>query len=159
LPKKLVRDLNVQTGKSISFPGLNEKSPLNVDVSIEEKVDKSSRLLNLDFNLKYTDEPYLICFRFESISPFELQTDEFLPMTKLPKKLQLNGVKQPSGIYSLTMQRTPPQRKNIHFSVLTESSLKCTLDGIFGDTSPRIQIQSNDLSIDYQVKYQENFFF
>lgn len=159
LPNQLVRDLGGQEGKSQYVPILNDKPPISVDTSVVEKNKNSLRTLDILFKLNYTSEPYLIRLKFESASPFEVQTDEFLPMSKLPKKLQLKGVQQPTGKYSIILQRTPPQRNTIHLSVETQSVITCSVEATFPDPSPRIQIQKALLSVDYQIRFKESYDF
>ncbi|MDP4160444.1 MAG: M28 family metallopeptidase [Bacillota bacterium] len=159
LPVQLVKDLDGQNGKSIYVPISNEKPPLKVDTSVAERNGSSQRVLNISFKLTYTSEPYLIRLKFDSAHPFEVKTDEFLPMSKLPRKLQLKGVLQPTGNYTIILQRTPPQRNIIQLSVETESILSCSVEGVFPDPSPRTQIQNALLSVDYLIQYKENFQF
>ena len=157
LPNQLVRDLGGQEGKSQYLPILNEKPPISIDASVAEKDKNSQRSLDVIFKLNYTNEPYLIRLKLESASPFEVQTDEFLPMSKLPKKLQLKGVQQPTGKYSIILQRTPPQKNIIHLSVEAQSIMTCTVEATFPDPSPRIQIQQALLSVDYQIQYKQSY--
>jgi hypothetical protein len=159
LPDQLVKDFSGKNGKSLYVPILNESPPLSIDSSIVEKNENSQRILEVLLKLKYTTEPYLIRLKFESAQPFEIKTDEFLPMSKLPRKLQLQGVQQPNGNYTIILQRTPPQRTTIQLTLKTESIMKCSVEGIFPDPMPRIQIHHALVSPDYQILYQENFQF
>lgn len=159
LPLQLVKDLNGQEGKSQFVPILKELSPLNVESSVAEKYTDSLRTLDISFKLNYISEPYLIRFRLESAHPFEIRTDDFLPMTKLPKKLELIGVQQPSGKYSIILQRTPPHKKVIHLAVETKGIMTCTIEAMFPDLSPRLQIQNSLLSVDYQIQFKKSYDF
>jgi len=160
LPPQLVKDLDGgQEGKSQFLPILNEKTPLSVDTSVTEKNKNSQRFLDISLKLHYTNEPYLIRLRLESASPFEVQTDEFLPMSKLPRKLQLKGVQLPTGKYSIILQRTPPQKNVIHLSVETQGVMMCSIEATFPDPSPRIQIQHELISVDYLIQFKESYDF
>lgn len=159
LPIQLVKDLNVQEGKSQFVPILNELAPLSVETSVTEKNKDSLRDLDITFKLNYTREPYIIRFNLESTHPFEIQTDDFLPMTKLPKKLELKGVKQSSGNYSITLQRTPPHKKMIQLSIMTKGVMTCTLEATLPDLSPRLQIQNPLLSVDYESQFKKSYDF
>ena len=159
LPRQIVQDLSGQEGKSQYVPILNERAPITVEAFVLEKYEDLQRILDIELKLNYTSEPYLIRLKLESTQPFEVQTDEFLPMSKLPRKLQLKGVQQPSGNYSLILQRTPPHRNNIHLSVETQSVVTCTVEAIFPDQSPRVQIQHELVSVDYQILFKECFDF
>ena len=159
LPSQLVKDLNAQEGNSIYVPTLKEKPPIVVETSVSERMNNSKRTLDVSFKLNYTNEPYFIRVELESDQPFEVQTDEFLPMSKLPRKLQLKGLKQPSGKYALIMQRTPPQRNLIRMSVETESVMTCYVEAVFPDPSPQLQIQNPLLSLDYQIWFKESYDF
>ena len=159
LPHQLVKDLNGQEGKSQFVPILNELSPISVATSVVEKNNDSLRALDISFKLNYTSEPYLIRFKLESAHPFEIQTDDFLPMAKLPKKLELKGVQQPSGNYSIILQRTPPHKKMIHLAVETQGLMTCTIEAMFPDLSPRLQIQNALISVDYQIQFKKSYAF
>ncbi|HEY8908963.1 MAG TPA: M28 family peptidase [Desulfosporosinus sp.] len=159
LPSQLVKDLNRQGGKSIYVPTLKEKPPITVEASVSERKNSSKRTLDVSLKLSYTNEPYLIRLKFESDLPFIVQTDEFIPIAKLPKKLQLKGLEQPSGNYSLILQRTPPQRNLIQLSVETEGVMTCLLEGTFPDPSPQMQIKNDCLSVDHEIWFKESYEF
>ncbi len=157
LPLQVVHDLNGQEGKSQFLPILNEFSPISVDTSVVEKNKNSQRTLDISFKLNYISEPYIIRFKLESAHPFEIQTDDFLPMAKLPKKIELKGVQQPSGNYSIILQRTPPHKKIIHLAVETQGIITCTIEAMFPDLSPRLKIQNTLLSVDYQIQFNKSY--
>jgi len=159
LPHQLVKDLNGQEGKSEFVPILNESSPISADTSVVEKNKDLQRALDISFKLNYTSEPYLISYKLESAHPFEIQNEDFIPMTKLPKKLELKGVLQPSGNYSIILQGTPPHKKNVHFSIEAQGIMTCTIEATFPDLSPRIQIQNALLSVDYQIQFTKSYVF
>jgi len=159
LPDQLVKDLNGQKGKSQYVPIQNELSPISVDASVVEKNKDSLRSLGISFKLAYTVEPYLMSFKLESDHPFEIKTDEFLPMDKLPKKLELKGVQQPSGKYSIILQRTPPHKKMILMTIETQGIMTCTLEAMFPDISPRLQIKNSLISVDYQIQFKKSYNF
>ncbi len=159
LPEKLVKDLNGQEGKSQLIPIINEISPISVNASVVENNKDSLRSLDITYKLNYINEPYLIRLIVESPQPFEIKTDEFLPMSKLPKKIELKGVQQPSGNYLITLQRTPPHRKMLHLNVETTGIITCTIETVLPDLSPRILIQNALLSVDYQIQYKKSFDF
>ncbi|TGE32383.1 M20/M25/M40 family metallo-hydrolase [Desulfosporosinus sp. Sb-LF] len=159
LPNQLVKDLSGQEGKSLYVPILNVSPPLIVNTSVVEKNKNSERTLEISIKLNYSSEPYLVRLHLEGPKPFEVQTDEFLPMSKIPKKFQLKGVQQSSGNYSIILQRTPPQRNTIHLSIETQSEITCSIEAMFPDTSPRIQIQHALVSPDYQIQFKESYDF
>lgn len=159
LPDQLVKDFSGKSGKSLYVPILNETPPLNIESSVAERSESPQRTLEVLFKLKYTTEPYLIRLKFDSTYPFEVKTDEFIPISKLPRKIQLRGVQQSNGDYMLVLQRTPPQRTTIQLIVKTESLIRCSVEGIFPDPMPRIQIQHALVSPDYQIMDKEYFQF
>ncbi len=159
LPAQLVNDLDGQEGKSQFVPILNELAPISVDTSVIEKNQDSLRALDISFKFNYTKEPYLIRLKLESAHPFEIQTDDFLPMAKLPKKLELKGVQQPSGNYSITLQRTPPHKKMIQLAIKTQGVMTCTIEATLSDLSPRLKIQNPLLSINYEIQYKKSYDF
>lgn len=159
LPHQLVKDLNGQEGKSQFVPILNELSPISIDASVVQKNKDSLRNLEISFKLNYTSEPYLVHFKLESAHPFVIQTEDFLPMAKLPKKLELKGVQQPSGNYSIILQRTPPHKNMIHLAVETQGIMTCTIEAMFPDLSPRVQIKNALLSVDYQIQFKKSYDF
>lgn len=119
----------------------------------------SQRILDITFKLNYLQEPYLLRLKLESDHPFVVKTDEFLPMSKLPKQLQLIGVRQPSGNYSLLLQRTPPHRNTIHLTVETQGFLTSSIEGIFPSSTPSLQIKNEMLSVEYKIQFKENYTF
>ncbi|SHH87792.1 M28 family metallopeptidase [Desulfosporosinus lacus] len=159
LPRSVVKDLSGEDGKSLYIPIQNEKPPINVEASMAETINDGQRILDVSFILNYSREPYLTRVRIESEHPFEVQTDEFLPMAKLPRKLQLKGIQQSNLKYSIILQRTPPHKNNIHMSIETQGLVTCSIEAMFSDPSPRIQIQHDLLSIDYQIWFKEKYDF
>jgi len=159
LPLELVKDLNAKEGKSQFVPILNESAPISVDASVVEKNIDAKRILDISFMLNYPKEPYLIRLKLESSLPFQISSDDFLPRAKLPKKIELKGVLQPSGNYSITLQRTPPHKKMIHLAVETKGIMKCTIEAMFPDLSPRLKIQNPLLTVDYEIQFKESYDF
>lgn len=159
LPSQLVKDLSGKEGKSLDVPLLSGKPPLSVVSTVEEKTMGSQRILDITFKLNYLQEPYLLRLKLESDHPFVVKTDEFLPMSKLPKQLQLIGVRQPSGNYSLLLQRTPPHRNTIHLTVETQGFLTSSIEGIFPSSTPSLQIKNEMLSVEYKIQFKENYTF
>src|SRR5665648_280184 len=159
LPHKLVSDLNGQEGTSQFVPILNEASPINVEATVSEQNKDSVRELDITFNLNYILEPYLVSFELVSAQPFEIQTYEFLPTSKLPKKLELKGVKQSSGNYSLKLKRTPPHKKVIELGIKTQGIMTCIIEAVYSDLTPRLQIKDPLISVDYQIQYNKSYEF
>ncbi|MDD3894218.1 MAG: Zn-dependent exopeptidase M28, partial [Syntrophomonadaceae bacterium] len=155
LPRRLVQALDGQAGKSQFVPILNEVSPISIETSLVERQLASRRELAFAFSFNHTSEPYLIRFKLESDHPFEIQTADFLPMAKLPKKVELKGVRQPSGKYTIVLQKTPPHKKIVNLAVETEGIITCTVEAICPDRSPRIQINNPLLSVDYEIQYNK----
>jgi len=159
LPQQLVKDLEGQEGKSEFVPILNETSPINITATVSEQNKDSLRALDVSFNLMYTQEPYLVSFELVSDQPFNVKTDDFLPMTKLPKKVELKGVKQSFGKYSLKLQRTPPHKKVINLAIETQGVMTCTIEAMYPDLTPRLQLNNSLLSVDYQIQYKKSYDF
>jgi len=163
LPNQLIKDLNGQEGNSQFIPiRHDELAPISVETSVVEKnkdKEDSLRALNISFKLNYITEPYIISLKLESAHPFKIQTDSFLSMIKLPKKLELKGVQQSSGKYLLELQRTPPHKKLIQLVIETQGIITCTIEAVFPDLSPRLQIQDSLLSVDYQIQFKERYDF
>ncbi|MHB1651248.1 MAG: M28 family metallopeptidase [Desulfitobacteriaceae bacterium] len=158
--RKLAGDLHVPSGKDVTLPSLREEPPLTVEANVTEKQNYQRRALDLAVQLKYARDPYLVSVKFESPRPFKITgIDEFLPVSKLPRKVQLAGKRQSQGNYILVMERTPPQRNLVKMSLEAESTLKCTVEVTFPDPEQSFRIQSTDLSIDYQATFKQVFEF
>ena len=159
LPDQLVKTLGGQPGKSIVLAAPDQKPPLSITSSLDEKHADSQRLLEVVLHLDYRQEPYLIGLNLQSSQPFEVVTDEFLPLAKLPKMLQLKGTGKPGEGYSLFLQRTPPQKNTIHLTIKAKGLVTCTLTGTFPYSALPMQIQNDKISVDYLAEYKENYTF
>lgn len=159
--KQLAKELQVPAGrKEISIPGLSKESPLNLEASVSEKQNQINRILDLVIQFNYARDPYLVKLKLESPRPFKITAiDEFFPMNKLPRKVQLVGKKIEQGNYVLILERTPPQRNLIKMSFDAESTMKCTVEVTFPDPDQSFRIKGNDLSVDYQALFKESIDF
>lgn len=159
-PRQLAQDLHVGPGKRVVLPSLRQEPPLMVEAHVTEKQNFPERALDLALQFKYARDPYLVRIKLASTRPFKITAlDEFLPLSKLPRKVRLMGKQQPQGGYSLVLERTPPQRNLVKMSLQAESILKCTIEVTFPDPDQSFRIQAKDLSVDYQAVYQKTLEF
>lgn len=156
LPKPLLKGFNKPSGKSIEIDVPTGKPPMQMDVAITET---GERIRNLNLSMNYFREPYLVRIKLESQKPFQIiQMDEFLPVSKLPRKVKLEG-KERNGMYSLILERTPPQKSNIQWGIAANSTVIATVEVLFADEAPAMIIQNPQVSPNYEEIYQANFDF
>lgn len=156
LPRTLLKDLQAKPGKSVILPSLSETPPVVVEASVSEKQNAPARALDLLLQFDYTRDPYLVRLTLVSPRPFRISAiDEFLPLNKLPRKVQLTGKRQSDGKYTIVMERTPPQKNQIKLSIEGASTLKCTVEISFPDPEQKLRIKANALSVDYQATYEK----
>lgn len=156
LPKKLLKEFNGSSGRSIEVPMPTEKPPMSIQTAVTQT---GERLLNLTFSMNYSREPYLVRIKLESPKPFIItRMDEFLPISKLPRKIRLEG-KERNGRYSLILERTPPQKSQIQWTIEAPGTVWCTVETLFADGNPKILIQNENLSPNYEEFYQTTFEF
>lgn len=160
IPQSIVRQLRgkditqSKKQKVLEVPIPQEKSPLVAKMQIN---DTGNRNLQLQINLNSREEPYLIRVKLVSSQPFTItKMDEFIPISKLPRKVTLEG-KENKGMYSLVLERTPPHKENIQWQVAAPGTLKCYLEVVFADENPQYLIQSPRISPNYLKKYQDVF--
>lgn len=162
LPKNLIKELNSkglkvgEDSKSLELPIPFEKAPLQASVSI---TDTGERLLNFKLAMKYGRDPYLVRVKLESQSPFAIrQMDDFVPVSKLPRKITLEG-KERNGIYTLFIERTPPHQGALQWKIAADGIVKCSIEVVFADQTPRYSIDIPQVSPDYKEIYQDVFEF
>lgn len=154
LPRKLQKDLSSPSGRSINLPYKLGAAPLNIETVVSEKANPV-RSLDLSFNFKFLREPQLVRFKIESEKPFIItQMDDFLPLAKLPKKVQLEG-KYSKGSYSLIIERNSPPKNTVQMTIEPKANIKCTVEAVFADNSGPLIIQDPLLSVDYQSRVQQ----
>ncbi len=155
LPKALVRQLNsfsksVDTKKEIVFPTVAQESPMQIAVKVNERAEKQ-RILDVGVQLAYKEEPETLTLRLESSQPFQIkQVNGFLPLDKLPKKVELKGKAESNGKYVLVLQRNLPQDQAFNFTVEAEGSLTCMIEGTFANLKPALLINLPHASMEYQ---------
>jgi len=158
-PTEVQKSLQIDSSKSTYLPTLNEKAPFSADLAVKERAN-DGRLLDMTLKLTYPREPYLVKIRLEGSKPFRVvQMNEFMPVAKLPKKQELAGSKQGGDSYVLVMQRTPPQQNLIQMTIDTDGTIKCTVEAVFAEPVPRLQIAHENISVDYQSWVQTSFEF
>ncbi len=162
LPKSLLKELDSQETKVgedkkvLELPIPSEKAPLQANVSV---TDTGERLLNFKMAMKYGRDPYLVRIKLESKKPFKIQEmDDFVPIAKLPKKIALEG-KERDGSYALLLERTPPHQGTIQWKIAAEGIVKCSIEVVFADQTPRYSINLPHISPDYKEVYQDVFEF
>ncbi|CAA7601275.1 Peptidase M28 [Acididesulfobacillus acetoxydans] len=154
LPADLARELRVAQKKRVVLPGLRQEAPMAVTAEVLNKPGSGERTVDLALGFKYARDPYLVKIKLESSRPFKVTAmDEFLPLSKLPRKVQLVGKRSPQGDYALLLERTPPQRNLVKMSLQAESTLKCTVEATFPDPEQSFRIAAKNLSVDYQAVY------
>ncbi len=160
IPKFVVQQLMVKEMaqredlKVIELPIPQEKPPLTTKVQI---VDTGNRNLQLQINMNPREAPYLVRIQLVSSQPFAItKMDEFIPISKLPRKVTLEG-KERKGMYSLALERTPPHKELIQWQVTAPGTLKCYIEVVFADENPQYLIQSPRISPNYLKKYQDVF--
>lgn len=156
LPKALLKEFNQSPGKSIEIPVPPGKPPMQMEVAIQPTEE---RKMNLSFSMNYARDPYLVRIQFESNKPFKIyQMDEFLPLSKLPRKIRLEG-KEQNGKYNLILERTPPHKANVQMGLESQGVVKCTVETLFADVAPSIEIRNDKISPYYEEIYRVNFEF
>ena len=156
LPKPLLKGFNLTTGKSIEIDVPPGKPPMQMEVAISEA---GEGVRKLGFSMNYLREPYLLRIKLESQKPFQItQMDEFLPISKLPRKIKLEG-KERNGKYSLILERTPPHKSKIQWGIAANGTVTCTVETLFADEAPGMIIQNPQVSPNYEEIYQVNFDF
>ncbi len=159
LPQKFLNNFNTQNRKEVYLPGFDEVPPVNLKVSVAERQHSSGRLLDLIFNLNYLNEPYLLRIKIKSQQPFQvLQTEGFLPLAKLPKKVMLKGKKFGDNYY-LTMESTPPHNNSIKMSLVVTDQIECQVEALLADYTRKFTLQEANLSVSYQSLVQATYDF
>ena len=154
LPQKFLNNFNTQGPNDVYLPGFNEVPPVNLKVSVSERQHSSGRLLDLIFNFNYLHEPYLMRIKIQSQDPFQvLQTEGFLPLAKLPKKVLLKGKKFGDNYY-LTMESTPPHSNTIKMSLEAKGQIKCRVEALLADYTRKFTLHEANLSVNYQTLVQ-----
>ncbi|MHB8124788.1 MAG: M28 family metallopeptidase [Desulfitobacteriaceae bacterium] len=157
LPQKLLDNFNAQGQNEIYLQGFNDLPPVNMNVLVTERQHSSGRLLDLIFKLDYQHEPYLLRIKIQSQQPFQvLQTEGFLPLAKLPKKVLLKG-KKFGDYYYLTMESTPPHNSNIKMSLEATGQIKCQVEALLADYTRKLTLQEANLSVNYQTLVQATY--
>ena len=159
LPQKFLNNFNTQNRNEVYLPGFDEVPPVNLKVSVAERQHSSGRLLDLIFNLNYLNEPYLLRIKIKSQQPFQvLQTEGFLPLAKLPKKVMLKGKKFGDNYY-LTMESTPPHNNSIKMSLVVTDQIECQVEALLADYTRKFTLQEANLSVSYQSLVQATYDF
>jgi hypothetical protein len=147
LPKSLLKELNFSSGKTIEIPVPAATPPMQLEAVITQT---GERVMNLSMDMNYKREPYLVRIKMESSKPFYIvQMDEFLPISKLPRKIKLEG-KEQNGVYSLMLERTPPHRSKVQWTITSNSTMSCSVETIFADEAPSMILQNPKLSPTYE---------
>lgn len=156
LPRDLLKGLNQEKSKSIYLPAQADKPPMDLESIIQ---DKGGRDFSLGLNMNYAREPYRVQIKMESQRPFQItQMDEFLPMSKLPRKIKLEG-KQKDSHYELIIERTPPQKSVLQWSIKGDGMIHVTAEVSFADIAPAFTLKKSNLSVDYLEIYRSEFEF
>ncbi|HHY28647.1 MAG TPA: Zn-dependent exopeptidase M28 [Desulfitobacterium dehalogenans] len=162
LSKNLITELDSketkvgEDKKTLELPIPSEKPPLQANVSV---TDTGGRLLNFKMAMKYGRDPYLVRIKLESKRPFKIrEMDDFIPIAKLPKKIALEG-KEHNGSYTLLLERTPPHQGVTQWKIAAEGIVKCSIEVVFADQSPRYSIKLPHISSEYKEVYQDVFEF
>ena len=159
LPARIHRQFNSKSGKSIVLPTYTAAAPLTAEASVNER-QGNPRMLDLNLTLNYSAEPYILSLKIESPEPFKLtQSGDFLPLNKLPKKIDLEGKKGADARYSLVVERNPPQRHNIQFTLEAAGKITFTVEGVFPAPAPAFILQEPRLSVNYQTVTRKSFEF
>lgn len=160
IPSRLARELKVKPEKSVILPSFNQTPPVAVSAEVAEKPNAQKRAIYLTLQFQFSRDPYLVRLTLESSKPFRISgVDEFLPLSKLPRRVQLVGKRQSQGNYVLVMERTPPQRNQIKLSLESESTVTCKIEVNFPDSVQNFRINADALSVDYKASYEKNFEF
>lgn len=162
LPKNLIEELNskglkiAEDSKSLELPIPTEKAPFQANVAI---TDTGERLLNFKMTMKYGRDPYLVRVKLESHSPFAIrEMDDFVPVSKLPRKITLEG-KERNGTYTLLIERTPPHQGALQWKIAADGLVQCNVEVVFADQAPRYSIEIPWVSPDYKEVYRDVFEF
>lgn len=155
LPLALIRQLKPAAQWTVSpkeaiIPTLVAESPMKIEVSVSEKKEQQ-RALEVGVRLRYRQEPDLLTLRLESSKPFQIeQMNGFMPIDKLPKKVQLKAKEESAGKYVLDLERNLPQDSSFDLVITAESSLTCSLEGVFSQLQPALLLNIPNTSVKYQ---------
>jgi hypothetical protein len=156
LPKLLLKGFNLSSKKSIEIDVPTGKPPMQMEVAIS---NSGGGMRDLSFSMNYLSEPYLVRIKLESQKPFQItRMDEFLPVSRLPRKIKLEG-KERDGKYSLILERTPPQKANVQWGIVSNGTVSCTVETLFADEAPAMLLQDPRVSPNYEELYRVNFEF
>ncbi|AHF06762.1 M28 family metallopeptidase [Desulfitobacterium metallireducens] len=156
IPNDLAKELGQVHSKNIYFPAQGDKPPMNLEGVIQ---DKGGRSFSLTLKMNYVREPYRVKIKIRSPHSFRItQIDDFLPMSKLPRKVKLEGIEK-SGQYELILERTPPHKSILQASIEGEGKIQVTVEVIFADLKPSLTLEKHNLSIDYLESYRSEFEF
>ncbi|HVJ48700.1 M28 family metallopeptidase [Desulfitobacterium sp.] len=156
IPHDIIKGLNQEHSKNIYLPAQADNPPMNLEGVIQ---DKGSRNFSLSLKMNYVREPYQVKLRIESPRPFRVtQTDDFLPMTKLPRKIKLEG-QEKAGQYELIIERTPPQKSILQASIEGKGKIRVIAEVSFADLKPSLIMEKPNLSVDYLEIYRSEFEF
>lgn len=162
LPPNLIKGLDSkglrlgEDRKNLELPIPDEKAPLQAEVSVS---DTGERILNFKLAMKYSRDPYSVRIKLESHKPFTiLEMDDFVPVAKLPRKISLEG-KEHKGAYSLILERTPPHLGAIQWKIGATGIVRCSVEILLADPSPRYLIEIPQVSPNYEEVYLDVFEF
>lgn len=156
IPKDITKGFNQSPSKNIFLPAQADKPPMSLEGVV---LNKGSRSFNISLKMNYIREPYRVQIKLTSSQPFRIiQMDDFLPISKLPRKIKLEG-KENKGQYELILERTPPQKPLLQWSIEGESTIQVTTEISFPDLKPNLTIEKPNLSVDYLEIYRSEFQF
>lgn len=156
IPKDISKGFNQRPSKNIYLSAQADKPPMSLEGVV---VDKGSRSFNLSLKMNYVREPYRVQIKLTSSKPFYItQMDDFLPINKLPRKVKLEG-KERKGQYELILERTPPQKPVLQWTIEGESTVQVTTEISFPDLKPNLTLEKSNLSVDYLEIYRSEFQF
>lgn len=156
IPKDLAKELNQEPSKNIYLPAQGDKPPMKLEGVIQ---DKGGRSFGLTLKMNYVREPYQVKIKFLSPEPFRVtQINDFLPMSKLPRKVKLEG-KEKAGQYELILERTPPHKSVVQASIEGEGKIQVIAEVTFADLKPSLTLEKPNLSVDYLEAYCSEFEF
>ncbi|MGI1657801.1 MAG: M28 family metallopeptidase [Desulfitobacterium sp.] len=162
LPPSLIKGLDAKglrlgiDRRTLELPIPTETAPLQARVSV---TDTGERILNFKMSMKYSREPYSVKIKLESQKPFTiLEMDDFVPVSKLPRKISLEG-KEYKGTYSLILERTPPHLGALQWKISAPGIVHCKVEILLADPSPRYVLEIPQVSPNYEEVYLDAFEF
>lgn len=124
--------------------------PLAIEVKPVEVKMNSERMLTVDVNLDSAVKPYLLKVKLRGEQPFTLVSGgEFFPISKLPRKIKLEGVPV-GGIYGLVLERTMPMPQHFVLYLKAKGPVRLSIEAQYPEQFLSKKFSCPNTSIKYE---------